>query len=467
MATHSPYQIITNSKHRSILVVNDVYDVDRDPDIEFEDFDAIYIKVVDSVRDRIMLALRLVSPLLSEKCRFKPCFVTQRLKGWLGEAQILVDGYATDPLDANITLGIEEIYGYMRRCNFLLGTPPVVTHAEEIFRLCRYSISRGQYTFSSEPTPGVSEGFMKLYYYTLWNENQENMQIEERRYFMDQLIELGYVRRKRYIDRLHVCPKCNQSNLLFMECCPKCGSSNVRSEQVIHHFRCANIAPASAYESDGELVCPKCQHNLRHIGVDYDKPASIYTCQECKESFMYSDMKVICTNNRHQCSPDELKSLDVEEYEFTPPGIHAFASNDVLLSISQVGFYGYSSMPDFLMYLRTAVKEDSDNVLLIARYKVSEMAPDPWAPIFAPSPIVEAIKRLFNYKSALHGRDFYFMKKVPVGEVSESQAMMQYELNSEFADFSTLHSDFSYELVDEFVFHRGEDPDQFIQALTE
>ena len=202
----APYSIVTNRNQRRILVINDVVNVDHTPEIHFEDFDAIFINVIDSIMDRVMLAIRLASPLQSEKCRFKPCYVTRRLTGWLGKAQVIIDGYATSPDDNSMARGIEDIYANMRRQNFLLGTDPVVTHAEEVVRLCRFAISRGKYTFSSQPTPGLSEGYMALYYYTLWFAGQQTIQAEERDFFHNQLLRLGYIRRNRFIDRIHVCP---------------------------------------------------------------------------------------------------------------------------------------------------------------------------------------------------------------------------------------------------------------------
>ena len=152
------FQIVTTFNRRRILVINDVLDIDRTPEISFEDFDAMFVNVVNPLHDYTRLAVRLASPLLSEKCRFKPLFVTQRLQGWLGEVGIFVDGYASTPTDRDMAQAIDEIYALMRRLNFLLGTEPVVTHAEEIFRLVRYSLSRGRFTFSSEPVKGMSIG---------------------------------------------------------------------------------------------------------------------------------------------------------------------------------------------------------------------------------------------------------------------------------------------------------------------
>lgn len=68
----SSYTIVTNINRRKILVINDVVDIDHTPEIAFEDFDAIFINVINSLHDYNMLAIRLASPLLSEKCRFKP-----------------------------------------------------------------------------------------------------------------------------------------------------------------------------------------------------------------------------------------------------------------------------------------------------------------------------------------------------------------------------------------------------------
>ncbi len=465
----SRYSIVTNVNRRRILVVNDVVDVDRSPELAFEDFDAIFIDMVDVLMDRIMLAIRLASPLLSEKCRFKPCYVTRRLIGWLGKAEIIVDGYAFQPTDSEMAQGIEEIYSNMRRINFLLGTEPVVSHAEEIIRLCRYAISRGQYTFSSHTTPGLSSGYMALYYYTLWFEGQENLQMEERDFFISQLLKLGYIRHTRFIDKIHVCPVCHQSHLLFFESCPKCGSSDIREEPVLHHFRCANVSPENTYQWDGELRCPKCHHTLRHIGVDYDKPSSIFTCKQCDETFMYPDMRVLCPESRRTWTPDDLVPIDVKEYEFTPEGIKVFANYDIRYTLSQIGFYGYSPMRDFTGYLRLFAQEKihASETLLVARFYVFDPAMDNVMAQETTPPVVQAMSRFFYYKNALWGNNYYFLCRATDGELSRKQSQMEYELKSEMESFRQRHEGFEFELVDTYVYHYGEDMEQFILRIEE
>lgn len=465
----SRYHIVTNRNHRRILVVDDVVDVDRTPELQFEDFDAIFINVIDSVMDRNMLAIRLASPLLSEKCRFKPCFVTRRLTGWLGKAQVIVDGYATSPSDNSMARAIEDVYSNMRRLNFLLGTPPVVTHAEEVVRLCRYAISRGHFTFSSQPTPGLSEGYMALYYYTLWFAGQQTIQAEEREFFHQQLLRLGYIRRTRFIDKIHVCPMCNSSHLLFFETCPHCGSSDIVEEPVLHHFRCANVSPEHTYESDGELRCPKCKHVLRHIGVDYDKPSAVYTCRQCEQTFMYPSMRVLCSNDRRTWAPEDLKPVDVEEYEFTPEGIRAFANNDVARTLSHAGFYGYSSMSDFIAYLRQFSKPESleGAMVIVGRFYIFDPALDNVTEQDVMPPVVETLKRFFNYKQAMWGNNYYFLCRVPDGDVAKALGDMEFEVKEQLRDYKELHEGFQFEMVNTYTYHPGDDVEQFIARIEE
>ncbi len=463
------FHIVTNINRRKILVINEVLDVDRTPELSFEDFDAMFINVINPLNDYTQLAIRLASPLMSEKCRFKPCFVTQRLHGWLRDADIIVDGYASSPTDRDMAQGIDEIYASMRRLNFLLGTEPVVTHAEEMFRLVRYAISRGRFTFSSEPVRGMSIGYMALYNYTMWYTGQERIAAQERGFFHSEMLRLGYIRHSRFIDRIHECPHCGSSHLFFFEVCPKCNSSDLRQQSIIHHFRCANVSPESTYEWDGELRCPKCHVLLRHIGVDYDKPSAIYTCNQCEESFMYPDMRVLCSSCKRSLTTDDLLSRDVTEYEFTPDGITAFAGNAVAHTISQAGFFGYTSMHNFLDYVRqfSTASNSAGEVLIVVRFYVFDPNSDNTAWIDARPPVVQAMNRFFNYKSAIWGNNYYFMSREREGEIGRSQGRMEYELKAELNDYMQLHPGFQFELVDTYIYHPDTDPETFVRRIEE
>ena len=69
----------------------------------------------------------------------------------------------------------------------LLGTEPVITHAEEMFRLVRYAISRNRFSFSSEPVRGMSSGYMALYNYSMWHTGQDRIAALEREFFHSEM----------------------------------------------------------------------------------------------------------------------------------------------------------------------------------------------------------------------------------------------------------------------------------------
>lgn len=180
-------------------------------------------------------------------------------------------------------------------------------------------------------------------------------------------------------------------------------------------------------------------------------------------------MSVLCTSCRQTHSTDELMPVDVEEYEFTPEGIKAFANNDVRLSVSQTGFYGYSSMRDFMDYLRMFSRRTpgQTEVFVIARFYVFDPTSDDMLVWDAVPPIVQAMSRFFNYKNALWGNNYYFLCRVQSGEIAARQGQMEYELKAELEDYRKLHTGFQFELVDTYIYTPGDDVEQFIRRIEE
>lgn len=184
---------------------------------------------------------------------------------------------------------------------------------------------------------------------------------------------------------------------------------------------------------------------------------------------MYPNMNVYCTSCKSTHNTDELKEVNIEEYEFTPEGIRAFASTDYKLVVSQVGFYGYSSMRDFQEYIRlfASAREETDDVIIVSRFYVFDPTADDYEGIYAVPPLVQAMSRFFNYKSTLWGNYFYFLRRVSPGEIAPGQTQMEYELKEQFEDYRRLHSGFQYDLVGNYMFSRGDDVDTFIERLQD
>jgi len=126
---------------------------------------------------------------------------------------------------------------------------------------------------------------------------------------------------RQTIDKVNICYDCNSSYLNFSECCTKCNSLDLKSEELVHHFRCAYVGPQSDFVKDEKLVCPKCDHQLKHIGIDYDKPSEIHTCKSCNHSSQETKMKAKFVDCRKENELDQLVTYDIHEYRPTEKAI--------------------------------------------------------------------------------------------------------------------------------------------------
>ena len=133
-----------------------------------------------------------------------------------------------------------------------------------------------------------------------------------------------------FLQATYVCGQCNDGFLTYREVCPSCHSSHLRTEDIIHHFRCAHVAPLSDFraQKDGEifLECPKCHHELKHIGVDYDKPSSMHYCLSCHTDFQNYLMKAKCLSCHHDQEVEYLIKKEIRSFCMTEKAISALHS---------------------------------------------------------------------------------------------------------------------------------------------
>lgn len=97
----------------------------------------------------------------------------------------------------------------------------------------------------------------------------------------------GFLREEQMLDKVHICDACYSAHHNIRETCLHCNGIDLKVQDLIHHFQCAYIGPETDFmqEYTDDLICPKCQKILRHIGVDYDKPSHIFNCNSCSEHF--------------------------------------------------------------------------------------------------------------------------------------------------------------------------------------
>lgn len=328
-----PYRIDTNRTGRRILTVTKYFDIDAAEELSAEDFDIVFIDMPYASYNVIRILLARTSPLISKKCRLKPRFLTAFNRNDFGRLSPLIDGFVQSAVDNEVAVRSEEIFQMLTDLGIQAGHGVVRSEKDFFIGLSQYCLSRGLTNFTASTIQSLCRGLSSVYaaYVDIHEtvgcgNNPDDRNI---RNMVQWLLEADYVEPVKFVERIHLCPMCQSSVLLFSECCHKCHSSNIREEEMIHHFRCANIAPESEYLYDGELRCPKCKHFLRHIGVDYDRPARVQTCNECGATQMHSEMKVLCAVCGHATQPHLLTPYDIREYAFTQEGIRFICHYDM------------------------------------------------------------------------------------------------------------------------------------------
>lgn len=213
-------------------------------------------------------------------------------------------------------------------------------------------VLRFYYTRQSRMKPIISAHSHTGYSFPLLSLHYHNENTEEKFSILDKLVSKEFLR-PRYEDLVHLCNNCYSGFLNYREVCPKCSTSDLYTENLIHHFVCAHVAPESDFISGDQMVCSKCNRMLRHIGVDYDKPSLIYTCNNCGHHFQESVMQALCMNCESIHNVDSLLERKIYNYELTALGEES-AIGGLVPSEKQdaemAGFIGFSTFNIFLKY---------------------------------------------------------------------------------------------------------------------
>ncbi len=90
-----------------------------------------------------------------------------------------------------------------------------------------------------------------------------------------------------------ICNRCSSSNLVSIFSCPACSSKIFSKEPLIEHNECGNVEPAKNYVNG---KCPKCNKELKILGVDYQRLENYYVCNNCNDKFSTLDHKLECNS---------------------------------------------------------------------------------------------------------------------------------------------------------------------------
>jgi hypothetical protein len=146
---------------------------------------------------------------------------------------------------------------------------------------------------------------------------------ENTRDLLEELADAKLLRRV-FFDCAQYCPRCKSSRLIAREVCTSCGASHLDESSLVHHYRCSYQGPQSSFHrGESGLICPKCDHTLRHYGVDYDKPGTVITCASCTASMSDPAVKFVCVDCGANSPGETVGKQNWYSYSLLPDGIAA------------------------------------------------------------------------------------------------------------------------------------------------
>lgn len=167
-------------------------------------------------------------------------------------------------------------------------------------------------------------------------------------------LDKGYLS-EDFVDYVHLCSNCLSGFINYRETCPKCGTGKHESQHTIHHFVCGYVGPESDFQHKKGLVCPKCDRQLRHIGVDYDKPSLVSECEN-GHIFQQPVMKTFCFNCHEENELGNLFDYKINEYTLTASGAHVAVSGKTKEKREVEELEGFVSLAVFKTFLKVEIQ---------------------------------------------------------------------------------------------------------------
>lgn len=99
---------------------------------------------------------------------------------------------------------------------------------------------------------------------------------------LEKLVSANYL--TKYPNGLTIaCPKCQSVNINSHYICQNCNSSDFVKGEVMEHNKCGYTDLSMVFEDKSldKLICPKCNKELKLIGVDYFRLESAFKCKKC------------------------------------------------------------------------------------------------------------------------------------------------------------------------------------------
>lgn len=304
----------------------------------FEEYDGVIILPTSPVL--LKEVLHRFRSANSWKARLMPLFLHQQMELEYMHRQ-LVDG---------IVHKLDELYGAVSQVKIIkdhvsdsrLRTFPTF-EKDTVYKLLVFLLSREQKTLKAYIDRNSTTGYTYPILESLMNGKSPYR-------LMEFAVEEGLFT-TQFQDSVYTCNTCEDGFLMYREACPKCHNTYLSSQDLIHHFACAHIGPERSFQRDNnELVCPKCDKALKHIGIDYDKPAVMHHCNTCHHEFQSFQIVATCCSCHKTTEVEHLLKREILTYHLTDKAhnqVHAGADfnhhpvqeNNIPGAVSEAAFY--------------------------------------------------------------------------------------------------------------------------------
>ena len=77
----------------------------------------------------------------------------------------------------------------------------------------------------------------------------------------------------------------------------------------------------SRFAEGRTLICPKCRRELRHFGIDYDKPGSVTVCGGCGATNAEPTVQFVCLDCAGVTQSGDAETIDWYHYQLTDDGL--------------------------------------------------------------------------------------------------------------------------------------------------
>lgn len=410
-------EIKKNTYGQRILVIDDVISRHYREHLNYQEFDAVYIDIdLPANMDHI---LKRINPITVNESVYKPFFAPRALQGRIGLCDSMIDAYISSIDEHEVLATIENIQHWTTEYNVPRQFDNINNHNLLILRMFRYYISRNHLILRPEIVEKSAMGiaYPLCEYVHSWG----LFHLTEYFAWLEMGNIKGWLAFRKTVYRTHKCAKCQHSHLIYLETCPNCGSNVLDYEPVIHHFPCANISPEHTYSVGGQLICPKCHKQLRHVGIDYDRPAALYFCRNCGKSFLHPDTKALCTNCGTISDVQDLYPHDVHEIEITQDGIRVLTKGEHAFSPYNDYFNNYMPSEAFQNRLEMIANRKLEGDVIKNLVVIQVWMTDSKGEIYnLPSEFVNAAsRRLSTFKMSSTANTLFIQYTVLDGDTQE------------------------------------------------